>query len=59
MNQLPNVIGKTAARACSLRGISSLDQVAHPSQKELLAVHGVGPEAIAILGGALAGKGRH
>jgi hypothetical protein len=41
----------------SLRGITSLDQVAHHSEKELLAIHGVGPKAIAVLGEALAAKG--
>lgn len=57
VGDLPNGIGKTAARELSLRGITSLDQVAHHSQNELLAIHGVGPKAIAILGEALAAKG--
>lgn len=38
-------------------GIMSLQQVATYSKKELLAIHGVGPKAIAILGEALAAEG--
>jgi len=34
-----------------------LQQVADHSKRELLAIHGVGPKAIAILGDALAAKG--
>jgi hypothetical protein len=57
VGDLPNEIGKTAARELSLHGISSLQQVAAHSKQELLAIHGVGPKAIAILGEALAEKG--
>ncbi len=57
VGDLPNEIGKTAARELSLNGITHLEQVAQHSQKELLAIHGVGPKAIAILGDALAARG--
>jgi predicted flap endonuclease-1-like 5' DNA nuclease len=57
VGDLPDEIGKTAARELSLNGITSLEQVAACSTKELLAIHGVGPKAIAILGDALAEKG--
>lgn len=57
VGDLPNGIGKTAARELSLTGITTLDQVAQHSQKDLLAIHGVGPKAIAIIGEALAAKG--
>lgn len=57
VGDLPNGIGKTAARELSLRGITSLGQVTHHSQKELLAIHGVGPKTIVILREALAAKG--
>jgi predicted flap endonuclease-1-like 5' DNA nuclease len=57
VGDLPNAIGRTAARALSARGITSLALVAAHSPKELLAIHGVGPKAIAILGDALAAKG--
>lgn len=57
VGDLPNEIGKTAARELSLNGITSLEQVANHSQDELLAIHGVGPKAVSILGEALAAKG--
>jgi hypothetical protein len=57
VGDLPNEIGKTAARELSLNGITSLDQVARHSRQELLAIHGVGPKAIRILETALASKG--
>ncbi len=57
VGDLPDAIGKTAARELSLNRITTLRQVASHSRKELLAIHGVGPKAIAILGEALAAKG--
>jgi hypothetical protein len=57
VGDLPNEIGKTAARELSYNGIASLEQVAAHSRKELLAIHGVGPKAIRILGEALEVRG--
>ena len=57
VGDLPNEIGKTAARELSINGIITLQQVASPSKKELLTIHGVGPKAIRILGEVLAAKG--
>jgi predicted flap endonuclease-1-like 5' DNA nuclease len=57
VGDLPDAIGRTAARELALNGITSLRQVAGHTKKELLAIHGVGPKAIAILGEALAAKG--
>jgi predicted flap endonuclease-1-like 5' DNA nuclease len=57
VGDLPNEIGKTAARELSLNGITSLEQVARYSREELLAIHGVGAKAIRILEGALATEG--
>lgn len=57
VGDLPGTIGKTAARELSHYGITTLRQVASHSKKELLAIHGVGPKAIRILGEALAAKG--
>ena len=57
VGDLPNEIGKTAARELSHNGITSLEQVAAHSKTQLLAIHGVGPKAIAILEDALAAKG--
>jgi len=57
VGDLPNEIGKTAARELSLNGITSLEVVARHSRGELLAIHGVGPKAIRVLEGALAAQG--
>lgn len=57
VGDLPDSIGKTAARELSVNGITSLRQVAGHSKKELLAIHGVGPKAIAILEETLKAKG--
>jgi len=57
VGDLPNEIGRTAARVLSINGITSLREVATHSSRELLALHGIGPKAIAILGDALAAKG--
>jgi predicted flap endonuclease-1-like 5' DNA nuclease len=57
VGDLPDAIGKTAARELALNGITSLRQVATRSRRELLAIHGVGPKAVAILAGALATAG--
>lgn len=57
VGDLPDEIGKTAARELSYNGIDSLEKAAAHSKKELLAIHGVGPKAIAILGEALAENG--
>lgn len=45
------------ARELAHHGVASLAQVAAHTKKELLAIHGVGPKAIAILDDALAVKG--
>jgi predicted flap endonuclease-1-like 5' DNA nuclease len=57
VGDLPNEIGKTAARELALHGITSLARVAAHTKKDLLAIHGVGPKAVAILGEALAAQG--
>jgi predicted flap endonuclease-1-like 5' DNA nuclease len=57
VGDLPDAIGKTAARELSYNGITSLHQVAEHTRAELLAIHGVGPKAIAILAEALHERG--
>lgn len=56
VGDLPHEIGKTAARELSLNGIRSLAAVSRHTKKELLAIHGVGPKAIRILGEALSAR---
>lgn len=50
-------IAKPAARALVTAGISSFEQLSTHSAEELLALHGVGPNAIRILGEELAVRG--
>ena len=54
---LPRGAGQPARRALAAAGYTRLDQLAAVSEAELLALHGVGPKAIAQLRQALAGKG--
>lgn len=51
---LPNDLGKTAPRGLQSDGIDSLSRVSKRTEKEDLAIHGVGPTAIRILPRALA-----
>lgn len=57
VGDLPDEIGKTAARELSVHGITSLERVAAHSRDELLTIHGVGPKAVGILADALEAKG--
>lgn len=57
VGDLPNEIGKTAARVLHLNDITTLAKVATRTKKELLAFHGIGPKSVRILGEALAEKG--
>ncbi|MCY9787241.1 helix-hairpin-helix domain-containing protein [Nocardiopsis sp. EMB25] len=54
---LPAGIGKPATRALLGAGLGTLAEVATRSEKELLALHGVGPKAVRILRETLAEKG--
>lgn len=46
---LPENIGRPAHAALVAAGITTLKQVAKLTDKELLALHGVGPKAVRIL----------
>jgi hypothetical protein len=50
-------IGKVAKRELANAGYTKLHQLTTVSSEELLAIHGVGPKAIRILGEALADQG--
>lgn len=56
MTDLPK-ISKPAIRALESVGITSLEQVAEHTEKELLALHGFGPKGIRILKPVLAEHG--
>ncbi|QZY51526.1 DUF1801 domain-containing protein [Leucobacter tenebrionis] len=53
----PSSLGKVALRALSAEGITRFEQLAERTKKELLALHGVGPKAIRILGEELEARG--
>ena len=55
-SDFPN-IGRPATGALALEGYTRLEQLTKISEKELLAIHGVGPKAIRILREALDAKG--
>jgi len=50
-------IGRPANSALLLAEITSLEQVAMTGRKALLAMHGVGPKAIRLLGEAIDARG--
>ena len=57
-SELPAAMGKVARRELALNGLTRLDQFDAASEKELLAIHGVGPKAIRILREHLERDGR-
>lgn len=56
MTELP-AIGRPARGALEAQGVTTLEQVADLSERELLAVHGVGPKAVRVLREALTAAG--
>ena len=51
-------IGQPARQALEVAGVTRLDQLPAWSEKELLALHGVGPKAVRILREALVERGQ-
>ena len=58
VGDLPRAIGRPATQALISAGITTLTRVAELTEAELLAMHGVGPKAVRILGEALSTTGR-
>lgn len=56
--EFPREIGAPARRALALSGYSTFDQLTRVRAADLLALHGVGPKAVRILGEYLAEQGR-
>lgn len=50
-------MGKTAPRELQSAGVDSLQKASERTEKELLAIHGVGPKAIRIMKEAMKEKG--
>jgi predicted Fe-Mo cluster-binding NifX family protein len=57
-NELPEGLAAPARRALAAAGYTSLDQLAKAGEAEVLALHGMGPNAIAKLRSALRASGR-
>jgi predicted flap endonuclease-1-like 5' DNA nuclease len=55
--EFPHGIGKVARRELALNGYTTYEQLTHVTAKQLLAIHGIGPKAIRILGEELSARG--
>jgi DNA-directed RNA polymerase alpha subunit len=53
----PKGVGAPARRALANAGFDHLDQLSRTTERELAALHGMGPKALRILGEALAERG--
>lgn len=56
-DDLPASIGRPAFGALRAAGITRLSEVARLGEKDLLALHGVGPKAVRLLRAELAARG--
>ncbi len=54
----PKGVGAPAQRALESNGVMCLDDVTRLSERELLALHGVGPKAVAVIKAALHEQGK-
>ncbi|EME19142.1 helix-hairpin-helix domain-containing protein [Rhodococcus triatomae] len=55
--EFPRTIGTVAARELAARGYTRFEHLTAVSAKSLLAIHGVGPKAVRILGEELSERG--
>ncbi len=53
----PSSLGTVATRALAAEGLTGSDQLPQRTERELPALHGVGPQAIRILGEELVARG--
>jgi len=56
-DDLPTSIGRPALGALRAAGMTRLSEVARRPEKELLALHGLGPKAVRLLRAELARRG--
>ncbi|GAA3020366.1 hypothetical protein [Streptosporangium longisporum] len=56
-SDIPVAIGRPARGALAAAGYDTLAQVATATEKELLALHGMGPKALGLLRATLAERG--
>ena len=55
--EFPRTMGTVAPRELAAHGITRYEQLTEMTEKDLLAIHGVGPKAIRILGEELRARG--
>ena len=55
--EFPNGVGRVAKRELARHGYTRYEHLSAVSARELLAIHGVGPKAVRILGEELAALG--
>lgn len=56
-NEFPTTLGTVAPRELAAHGITRLDQLTDLTERDLLAIHGVGPKAVRILREELRARG--
>ena len=54
--EFPHAIGRVAKRELAANGFTRYEHLTRATPKELLAIHGVGPKAVRILGEELADR---
>lgn len=55
--KFPRELGRVAPRALAEHGVTRYEQLAALTERELLAIHGVGPKAVRILRAQLRSRG--
>jgi predicted flap endonuclease-1-like 5' DNA nuclease len=55
--EFPRTMGTVAPRALAAHGITRYEQLTEVTEKDLVAIHEVGPKAIRILGEELRARG--
>jgi predicted flap endonuclease-1-like 5' DNA nuclease len=55
--EFPHGIGRVAKRALAANGFTRYGDLTRVSAEQLLAIHGIGPKAVRILGEELAARG--
>ena len=52
--EFPHAVGRVAKRELAAHGFTRYEHLTRTTQKELLAIHGIGPKAVRILNAELA-----
>jgi hypothetical protein len=55
--EFPHRIGRVAARELAANGFTQYEHLVSTTSRDLLAIHGIGPKAVRILGEELAERG--